>query len=136
MNLVAPATDPAGYTFSQWTVNGTAQTAGLKSITFAMPAAAVAVAQYTLSTCTLTVESLPWTGLSISSNSGYGGTTNYSVSVTGGTTVDLEAPDIDWAGDSFVQWVVNGESYGAGNTGVSFTVTGFTTACGAVHRDT
>ena len=53
MNLTAPATDPAGYTFSQWTVNGTAQTAGLKSITFAMPAAAIAVAQYTPVTYTL-----------------------------------------------------------------------------------
>ncbi len=38
VNLAAPATDPAGYTFSQWTVNGAAQTAGLKNITFTMPA--------------------------------------------------------------------------------------------------
>ena len=50
VNLQAPATDPAGYTFSQWTVNGTAQTAGLKSITFTMTAATTAVAQYTLNT--------------------------------------------------------------------------------------
>ena len=28
VNLQAPATDPAGYTFSQWTVNGAAQTPG------------------------------------------------------------------------------------------------------------
>ena len=36
VNLQAPATDPAGYTFSQWTVNGAAQPAGQKSITFTM----------------------------------------------------------------------------------------------------
>ena len=60
MNLQAPATDPAGYTFSQWTVNGAAQTAGQKSITFTMPATATtAVAQYTVNTCTLTVQSTP-----------------------------------------------------------------------------
>ncbi len=48
VNLAAPATDPAGYTFSQWTVNGAGQTAGQKSITFTMPAAAAtAVAEYT-----------------------------------------------------------------------------------------
>ena len=28
VNLQAPATDPTGYTFSQWTVNGAAQTPG------------------------------------------------------------------------------------------------------------
>ncbi len=28
VNLQAPATDPTGYTFSQWAVNGTAQAAG------------------------------------------------------------------------------------------------------------
>ena len=62
MNLQAPATDPAGYTFSQWTVNGAAQTAGQKSITFTMTAATTAVAQYTLNSCTLTVQSTPPTG--------------------------------------------------------------------------
>ena len=39
VNLVAPADDPAGYTFSSWTLNGAAQTSGQKSITFTMSAA-------------------------------------------------------------------------------------------------
>ena len=46
VNLQAPATDPAGYTFSQWTVNGAAQPAGQKSVTFTMTAATTAVAIY------------------------------------------------------------------------------------------
>ena len=46
VNLSAPTTDPAGYTFSQWTLNGAAQTGGQKSITFAMAGTTTAVAQY------------------------------------------------------------------------------------------
>ena len=46
VNLQAPATDPAGYTFSEWTVNGTAQTAGLKTISFVKTEPTTAVAQY------------------------------------------------------------------------------------------
>ena len=34
VNLAAPATDPSGYVFSEWTVNGAALTAGQKSVTF------------------------------------------------------------------------------------------------------
>jgi DNA-binding beta-propeller fold protein YncE len=129
VNLQAPATDPTGYTFSEWTVNGTAQTAGQKSITFPMPEAATALAQYTLATYTLTVQSTPLFGVSIGSNSGYGGMTPYNVSgVAYGTSVDLEAPSTDWAGDSFVQWIVNGAGTGTTNTQVSFTMTGATTA--------
>ena len=70
MNLQAPATDPTGYTFSQWTVNGAAQPAGEKSITFTMDGAMTAVAQYTLNGYALTVESTPPTGLSIGSSYG------------------------------------------------------------------
>ena len=129
VNVQAPATDPAGYVFSQWTVNGTAQTAGLKSITFAMPAAATVVAQYTALTCTLAVQSTTLTGLSIGSYAGYGGTTNYTVGgIAYGTTVDLEAPDTDSAGDNFVQWVMNGQAYAPGNPYLSFTLSGPTTA--------
>jgi hypothetical protein len=48
VSLGAPATDPAGYTFSYWTVNGTAQTSGQKAITFTLTGATTAVAQYTV----------------------------------------------------------------------------------------
>ena len=46
VNLVAPATDPTGYTFLEWTVTGSAQPLGQKSITFTMTAATTAVAVY------------------------------------------------------------------------------------------
>ncbi len=79
VNLQAPATDPAGYTFSQWTVNGAAQSPGQKSITFTMDGAVTAVAEYTANIgYTLTVQSTPPTGLVISSSTGQGGTTNYT----------------------------------------------------------
>jgi hypothetical protein len=46
VNLQAPETDPAGYIFSQWLVNGAAQPAGQKGITFTMEAATTAEAVY------------------------------------------------------------------------------------------
>jgi hypothetical protein len=48
VNLQAPATDPAGYTFSYWTLNGAAQTAGQKAVTFTLTAGTTVVAQYTV----------------------------------------------------------------------------------------
>ena len=109
MNLQAPATDPAGYTFTQWAVNGTAQTAGLKSVTFAKDGATTAVAQYALNTYTLTVQSTPLTGLNIGSGTADGGTTNYTVSgVAYGTNVRPSGPGTDPTGYTFSQWTVNG----------------------------
>ena len=62
VNLAAPATDPPGYTFSQWAINGAAQPAG-QSISFTMDEDVTAVAQYTRNGYALTVESAPVTGL-------------------------------------------------------------------------
>ena len=56
VSLTAPAGDPAGYTFSQWTVNGAAQPSGQKTITFTMFAAATAVAVYTSGGLTVTLS--------------------------------------------------------------------------------
>ena len=130
VNLAAPATDPAGYTFSQWTVNGAAQTAGQKSITFTMTAATTAVAQYTANIgYTLTVQSTPPTGLVISSSTGDGGTTNYTVTgVAYGTSVNLQAPATDPAGYTFSQWTVNGAAQTAGQKSITFTMTAAATA--------
>jgi len=128
VNLAAPATDPAGYTFSQWSVNGTAQTPGLKSITFAIAAATTAVAQY-VPDYVLTVRSTPPTGLSISSTTGHGGATNYSVaSVPQGTSVNLSAPATDPAGYAFSQWSVNGTAQTAGQKSITFSMAAATTA--------
>ena len=130
VNLQAPATDPTGYTFSQWTVNGTPQTAGLKNITFPMTAATTAVAQYTTNTYTLTVQSTPPTGLTIgSSNAGQNGTTNYTVTgVAYNTSVNLQAPATDPTGYTFSQWTVNGTPQTAGLKSITFPMTAATTA--------
>ena len=130
VNLQAPATDPAGYTFSQWTVNGAAQTAGQKSITFTMDAAVTAVAQYTANTgYTLTVQSTPPTRLVITSSTGHGGTTNYTVAgVAYGTSVNLQAPATDPTGYTFSQWTVNGAAQTPGQKSVTFTMDGAVTA--------
>ncbi len=93
VNLQAPATDPAGYTFSYWTLNGAAQASDQKAITFTMTAATTAVARYTLNAYTLSVQSTPPTGLSIGSSTGHGGTTNYTkASVAYGTKREPSGP--------------------------------------------
>ena len=129
VNLQAPAADPAGYTFSQWTVNGAAQPAGQKSVTFTMDAAVTAVAQYKPIGYTLTVESTPPTGLSIGSSTGQSGTTNYTKSgVAYGTSVNLEAPATDPAGYTFSQWTLNGAAQPDGQKSVTFTIDAAVTA--------
>jgi len=128
VNLAAPDTDPTGYIFSQWTVNGAAQSPGERSVTFTMDGAATAVAEYTPTGYELTVESTPPTGVSISSSTGQEGATNYGKSVTPGTSVKLQAPATDPAGYTFTQWTVNGAAETAGVKSVTFTVTEATTA--------
>ncbi len=129
VNLQAPATDPAGYTFTQWTVNGAAQPAGQRAITFTMASPTTAVAQYTLNTYTLNVQSTPPTGIVITSDTGDGGTTNYTVPGVGyGTSVDLTAPATDPTGYTFSQWMVNGAAQLAGQRAITFTMTAATTA--------
>ena len=137
VNLQAPATDPAGYTFSQWTVNGAAQAAGQKSITFTMDAAVTAVAQYTANIgYALTVQSTPPTGLSIGSSTGHGGTTNYTMTgVAYGTSVNLQAPATDPAGYTFSQWTVNGAAQTAGQKSITFTMDAARDGGGAVHGE-
>jgi hypothetical protein len=128
VNLEAPDVDPTGYTFSQWTVNGAAQTLGQKSITFVMDGAVTAVAEYTPTGDALTVESTPPTGVSISSSTGQAGVTNYGKSVESGADVNLEAPTPDPAGYTFSEWTLNGVAQTAGAKSITFTMTTATTA--------
>jgi hypothetical protein len=148
VNLQAPATDPTGYTFSQWTVNGAAQTAGQKSITFTITGDTTAAAQYSTlvgdalpadtkagaqstpnSGCTLTVQSAPPTKTLITSSTADGGMTNYTVSsVESGTSVTLQAPATDPVGYTFSQWTVNGTAQTALQKAITFTVSSDTTA--------
>ena len=121
VQLSAPATDPTGYTFSRWTVNDTEQPAGLKPLTVTINVDLTAVAQYTLNSGTLVVQSTPPTGLSIGSSTVYAGTTNYTVAnVAAGTSVNLVAPTTDPAGYTFAQWAVNGVAQAAGVKSVTF----------------
>jgi DNA-binding beta-propeller fold protein YncE len=129
VNLQAPATDPAGHTFSQWTLNGAAQTPGEKSVTFTMDAAVTAVARYTANAWyTLSVHSTPSPRLAISSSTGQWGTTNYAENVAAGASVSLVAPVSDSAGYIFSQWVVNGAAQPAGRRGIAFIMEAPTTA--------
>ena len=130
VNLQTPATDPAGYTFSQWTVNGAAQTPGQKSVTFAMDGIVTAVAEYTANAAyTLTVQSTPATGLSIGSSTGQHGKTNYTkAGIAYGASVNLQAPATDPTGYAFSQWTVNGAAQSPGQKSVTFTITAATTA--------
>ncbi|MGO8705917.1 MAG: InlB B-repeat-containing protein, partial [Candidatus Brocadiia bacterium] len=137
VNLQAPATDPAGYTFSQWTVNGAAQSPGQKSVTFTMDAAVTAVAKYTANiSYTLTVQSTAAVKQVISSSTGHGGTTNYTkAGVAYGTSVNLQAPATDPAGYMFSQWTVSGVAQPAGQKSVAFTITAATSAMAVYVKD-
>ena len=129
VNLVAPATDPAGYTFSQWTVNGATQPAGQKSITFAMGGDMTAVAEYTLNGYALTVQSTPPSGLSIASSTSDGGITNYTKTAGAyGASVNLQAPATDPSGYTFSQWTLNGAAQSGGQKSITFTMDAAVTA--------
>jgi hypothetical protein len=138
VNLQAPLTDPAGYIFSQWTLNGAAQTDGQKAVTFTMDGAVTAVAQYTANPgYTLTVQSTPPKGAVITSGTSHGGITNYTVpGVTYGTSVNLQAPETDPAGYIFSQWLLNGAAQPAGQKGITFTMEAATTAEAVYIKDT
>ncbi|MGO8704266.1 MAG: InlB B-repeat-containing protein, partial [Candidatus Brocadiia bacterium] len=129
VDLQAPETDPAGYSFLQWTVDGVAQTAGQKAVTFTMTAAATAVAQYTPNRCALAVQSAPPTGVVITSSTADGGLTNYAASgVEYGTSVTLQAPATDPVGYTFLGWTLNGKAQTAGQKSITFTVSAAATA--------
>jgi hypothetical protein len=130
VNVQAPAADPAGYTFSQWTLNGAAQTAGQKSVTFTLDASVTAVAEYTANAkYTLTVQSTPPTGVVVTSSTGHNGTTNYSVpNIAFGTSAELAAPAADPVGYTFSGWTLNGAAQPAGQKAISFTVDATVTA--------
>jgi hypothetical protein len=138
VDLVAPPTDPTGYTFSNWTVGGVDQTAGLKEITFSMPASATtAVANYTLNTYGLTVDSTPVEGVAITSSGAYAGTTEYTVpTVAYGASVDLVAPAMDPSSNAFVQWTVNGVAQTALQQEITFTMPAQATTAVAVYAGT
>ncbi len=70
---------------------------------------------------TLTVNSSGASGVSISSSTGHGGTTNYTKTVTSGATVALTAPSTA-GGKTFTGWT--GDITSSGQT-ISFTMNGY-----------
>jgi hypothetical protein len=129
VNLSAPATDPAGYTFSKWRKNSVDQPAGRRTLDFTLTGTTTAVAVYQPKTYTLTVQSTPPTGLAISSTTGHGGTTNYQkTGVAHNAAVHLKAPDSDPTGYTFARWTLNGAAQPAGAKEVTTAMTGARTA--------
>ena len=134
VNLQAPAADAGGlFTFTQWTLNGVAQSAGAQAITFTPAASTTAVAQYTANSGTLAVQSTdlignPVPGLSIAGT--YPGTTNYAVGgIASGTSVSLQAPATDPAGYyAFTQWTLDGVAQTPGAQTLAFTMAAATVA--------
>jgi hypothetical protein len=134
--LTAPAADPTGaYIFCYWTLNGTAQTAGARQLSFNMPSAnTTAVAVYGCYTFILSVQSSGPTGVSISSTTGNSGTTNYTNFVTCEASVNLQAPATDPTGYTFTYWTLNGTAQTAGLKTITFTMpVGNMTAVAVYH---
>jgi hypothetical protein len=136
VTLTAPATNPAKYVFSKWTLNGTAQPQGQKTITFDMNTKTItAVAQYALVTYPLTVQSTPVNGIIVASGTANGNVTNYNQDVATGSRVYLRAQTTDPAGYVFSRWTRNGTPQPAGQKALTFTMAGPTTAV-AEYRST
>ena len=128
MDFEAPATDPAGYTFSQWTVDGAAQSPGQKSITLTMDSAVTAVAHYTGNVgYTLTVHSTPPTGQVITSGASDGGITNYTVPAVSGHECERAGAG-DGPGRYVPQWTVDGAAQSPGQKSITFTMEAAVTA--------
>ena len=91
-----------------------------QSITFTMDGNKTVTANYPAPSCTLTVNSSVASGVSITSSTGHGGTTNYTKTVTWGTSVSLTAPASS-GGMTFTGWTGDVTS---GSPTISFSTDG------------
>jgi len=116
------APDPATisgqrYNFLRWTLDGQPAPAGT-ALTVTMDADHTAVAQYALQTYTLTVQSSPAPGITISGD--MPGTTNYTATCDDQQVVNLAAPataTVSGAEYGFLRWSLDGvdQEYGERN---------------------
>jgi uncharacterized repeat protein (TIGR02543 family) len=112
VNLQAPTSDPAGYTFVRWTLGGVNQSAGQKSITFEMAANRTAEAVYELRTYSVTYNA----------NGATSGSAPASQTKTHGQNLTLRTNSGNLArtGYTFAGWNTqangNGTDYAAGGT--------------------
>jgi hypothetical protein len=127
VSLTAPSTVTSGGTvfcFQRWTLNGTPQTQGQLTLNFSINAPmTTVVAEYSVVTRTLTVQSTPITGAAITGSNP--GTTNYSQQVAEDSAVSLTAPLTFTSGGtvcSFQQWTLNGTPQTPGHVTLSFNI--------------
>jgi serine protease len=134
VQLTAPASFAVGdtdYTFTRWVLDGAHQTDGVADLTFAAQADATAVAEYAIVQHTLTVQSTPIIGITITGTAGTGGDTDYTVSVDDETEVTLTAPATFTDGNAdyvFVRWVLDGVDQADGEAALTITVSADATA--------
>ena len=123
VSLTAPGAFSSGgadYTFVRWTVGGAAQPDGQAGVSFAINADTTAEATYAIQQWTVTVQSTPVTGVSISGT--VSGTTQYSFAVADGSLASLTAPSSFSSGGTdydFARWQINGSDQPDGQTTVS-----------------
>ena len=99
VTLTAPTT-ASGKIFNGWTGDVISSN---QTISFTMTGTKSVTANYVTPSYTLSVNSSGTTGVSISSSTGHGGTTNYTQTITGGTGVTLTAPLVA-DGNNFTGW--------------------------------
>ena len=99
VTLTAPLT-ASGKTFTGWTG---ALTSSNRTISLSMTGNKTVTANYESSSYTLSVTSSGASGVPISSSTGHGGTTNYTKSVSSGSSVTLTAP-LTASGKTFTGW--------------------------------
>jgi hypothetical protein len=116
VTLTAPGT-AGGLPFTGWTGDVTSSST---SITFTMNGTKTVTANYAAPSYTLTVNSSGASGVVITGTNGCGGTTNYTKSVTSGTSVTLTAPPTA-SGNSFNGWT---GAVTSGSQTITFTMTG------------
>ncbi len=106
--ITAPLTfqkDGTDYIFSGWTINGLSYDQEQLTVNFYLIEDATAVVSYQTVQRTVTVESLPCTGVNITGT--LAGETPYTANVDDNSTVKLIAPD------PFKEWLKNGASFAA-----------------------
>jgi uncharacterized repeat protein (TIGR02543 family) len=102
VTLTAPVL--SGKTFTGWTGSVTSSSS---TISFSMTSAKSVTANYAVTTYSLSVSSSGASGVSITSTTGQGGVTNYTKTITSGTSVNLQAPQYVGSGASrkaFSSW--------------------------------
>jgi len=87
---------------------------GMPNVGIGPPWADMGAYEFQGTTCQLTVQSTPVTGLSICSSTGHGGMTDYTSTAALGASVTLLAPVMDPTGYTFSQWTVNGTAQTSG----------------------